>query len=360
MSMGGRLQRDKAFVSLVCTVLFAGFAFCYLYFYQDALLMAAQHLLSNGMTSYNRTVGAVTITLILLVAHIVVSRFYSPIFRTSAAGFMPEAFLLAAVTSFSISGDGDISCGARLYSCVAAAVLSMAFLLFYKTSGTLAEIIDKNLFPIQRVWINVLFMAFLLAIVGLLGNGDKALHAQLRMEQRLMEQDWHGALDVVKGADKASANMTMLTAYALSRENRLPESLFEYPVTRGSQHLLPRSGGSRAIMYPEKAILRHAKRAAAADYRLCGCLLDKKLDKFARMLAKYHTVDSTLPKHYREALVLYVHTRTNPCLAFRNSVAEADFQDFSRMENEAAGSVERLNRLRDVYGNTYWHYYATK
>lgn len=358
--MSGRPQRDKALVGLVCTVLFAGFTFCYLYFYQDALLMAAQHLLSNGMTSYNRTVGAVMITLILLAVHIVLSRFYGSIFRASAVSFIPEAFLLAAVTSFSISGSGDISCGAKLCSCVAVALLSAAFLMLYKTSGSLAEIIDKNLFPIQRGWINILIMAVLLASVGLLGNGDKSLHAQLRMEQRLMEQDWKGAADVAKDAGKASGNMTMLTAYALSRDGLLPESLFEYPVTHGSQYLLPRNGGARAIMYPEKAILRHAKRAAAADYRLCGCLLDKDLDKFARMLVKSHGTDSVLPKHYREAMVLYVHTRTNPSYVFRNSVAEADFQDFSRMENDAAGSTEKLNRLRDVYGNTYWHYYMTE
>lgn len=36
---------------------------------------------------------------------------------------------------------------------------------------------------------------------------------------------------------------------------------------------------------------------------------------------------------------------------------DADFQDYQRLEHRIANKAERRNKIRDVYGNTYWYYY---
>lgn len=354
--MNSYSQRDKTFIGLVCSVLFIGFTFCYLYLYQDGLLAAAQHILSNGMTTYNQTIGAITITAVLLIVHIVLSRLYSAELRGSAMSFLPELSMLAAITSFDITADNTISCGASFYFSVFMTVASIAILLILRATQPNVELLDKTLTPLQRIWMNILAMAFFLMFVGMLGNGDKTLHARLRMEQSLAKKDWTAALDIAKSTSKPDPSITMLTAYALANENLLSEKLFEYPIAMGSQCLQPHAGESRTIIYPEKNIVRCAKRVAAKDYKLCGYLLDKRLDDFVNALVRYCKVDSTLPKHYREAMIQYTHTRSNPKVVFQNSVAEADFQDFLKMEKDATDSKQRWNKLHDVYGNTYWFY----
>ena len=54
----------------LCAVLFITFTFTYLYFYQADVMMATQHLLSGGQTHYERTIGAVLITVALYVLHL--------------------------------------------------------------------------------------------------------------------------------------------------------------------------------------------------------------------------------------------------------------------------------------------------
>ena len=47
---------------VMCAILFLCFSFLYLYEYQADVLAVAQHVLSDGQTHYNRTIGAVLIT----------------------------------------------------------------------------------------------------------------------------------------------------------------------------------------------------------------------------------------------------------------------------------------------------------
>ena len=50
---------------VVCAVCFFLFSFLWLYEFQADVLAIAQHVLSNGVTHYIRTVGAIIITIVL-------------------------------------------------------------------------------------------------------------------------------------------------------------------------------------------------------------------------------------------------------------------------------------------------------
>ena len=86
-------------------------------------------------------------------------------------------------------------------------------------------------------------------------------------------------------------------------------------------------------------------------------MLDKNLDAFVKNIGKYYKVNSKLPKHYREALTLYTHLRSNPILVYHSNVMDADYQDYQDMERNNPDKTLRKNDLHESYGNTYWYYY---
>lgn len=95
----------------------------------------------------------------------------------------------------------------------------------------------------------------------------------------------------------------------------------------------------------------------SVDYMLCSFLLDKNLNAFVDNIGKYYAINDSLPKHYKEALLLYTHLHSAPKLVYNNDVMNADYQDYQKMERNFADGRERKNELRGTYGNTYWFYY---
>ena len=52
-------------IRLMCAIVFLTFSFVWLYHFQADLLAAAQHVFSGGLTTYNRVLAPVVITLLL-------------------------------------------------------------------------------------------------------------------------------------------------------------------------------------------------------------------------------------------------------------------------------------------------------
>ena len=102
---------------------------------------------------------------------------------------------------------------------------------------------------------------------------------------------------------------------------------------------------------------RQAK-PAAVDYLLCGYLLDKKLDDFARQIGSYYAINDSLPRHYREALVLYTHLRSRPYIVYHDPILDVDFEDFRKLEALYPDFNERKNNVMDHYANSYWYFYG--
>ena len=109
--------------------------------------------------------------------------------------------------------------------------------------------------------------------------------------------------------------------------------------------------------YLETIIRNGQAKPAAADYLLCGYLIDKDLDGFVKALTKFYTVDESLPRHYREALVLYTHRRSKPVLVYHDSVLDVDYNDLQQMEASCATETERKGKVLENYANSYWYYF---
>ena len=360
----------------ICNIVFVSFCFCYLYYYQADLLSLMQYTYSDGQTHYNHLWGAVLTALLLLSVNLLAIRRNKEFHTFSAWTFFPSAILLTFITGGRQTEDlnlsfGFIACMSLIAVCLYV-IFSKCIRNFIRTNS---EKINNNSF-IKNLWINLLIITVQFMYVCAFSNSDRLFHARLHVLQSLCEKDYDEALSTIVKLETSDRQLTTLIVYTLSKKNMLAERLFEYPLRGGSVSLLPDSTLTSKFGFDEIyhhlnlkipgnqihnsiEFIRHGRgiNKQAADYILCGYLMDKNLDAFVENITKYYDINDLLPKHYREALTLYVHSHTTPKVIFKNSIMDADFQDYQNMEHDITDTEERKNKLRDTYGNTYWYYY---
>lgn len=380
MAYNNRQNGNGALAKILCAAAFILFTFIYLYFFQADLLAMMQHVLSGGQTHYNRTVGAVLITLLLLLLQVGVRKLTSLSGVFHALTYFPSLVMLTLLTGVDNNFASDHSFGLWLWLSPLLLLIFAGIVWILRSNGlTGSGYYFKNSQP-RILWVNLLLLVLQFVMVCGGGNTDEVFHYRLRMEQLLINGEYDKALTVGEKSLNADKSLTMLRAYALSRNKQLGERLFEYPVEGGSDALLPDGKDVQSIILPANSItknlgirkkgkmetmayLQYLERSGLAmksvtDYILCGYLLDKNLDAFVREVKKkYNIASPTLPKYYREALTLYTHTRSNPSMVYHNEVLDADYSDFQALEKKYADKAECAAYVRDTYGNTYWCYY---
>lgn len=360
----------------ICNIVFVSFCFCYLYYYQADLLSLMQYTYSDGQTHYNRLWGAVLTALLLLSVNLFAIRRNKDFHTFSAWTFFPSAILLTFITGGRQTEDLNLSFGFIACISLIAVCLYVIFSRYIRNFiRSNSEKINNNSL-IKNLWINLLIITVQFMYVCAFSNSDKLFHARLHLLQSLCEKDYDEALCTIGKLETSDRQLTTLIVYTLSKKNVLAERLFEYPLRGGSVSLLPDSTLTSKFGFDEIyhhlnlkipgnqihnsiEFIRHGRgrNKQAADYILCGYLMDKNLDAFVENITKYYDINDLLPKHYREALTLYVHSHTAPKVIFKNSIMDADFQDYQNMEHDITDTEERKNKLRDTYGNTYWYYY---
>ena len=83
---------------VICAVVFCVFTFSFLYFYQADVLAMTQHVLSGGVSSYNRTVGVLLITLVLYLLQLLVYAISGLYKRAHALTYFPSLLALTVLT----------------------------------------------------------------------------------------------------------------------------------------------------------------------------------------------------------------------------------------------------------------------
>ncbi len=379
-------------IRVMCAIVFLLFSFCWLFFQADQLAMT-QHVLSGGLTQYDPVMGTLIITGLLMVLQLCINHFLRLKKRSHALTYVPSMMLLALVSEVSQqieSGDG-VSPWTW--------VLPLLVLLVWGAVVWVARLAqevesDRNFTLFSRpMWINALMMAVQIICVAWIGNTNAVYHYRMQTETLLVDGKYQKALEVGKESLESDANLLMLRMYALARENALGEKLFEYPITANVEQMLPTSGRTRMYYCPEDSLYKFlGGRPAEAmtpmhfldllerrdttlntrtpapprprtsvspviDYKLCGLLIDRQIDRFAREIGKYYPLDDHLPKHYREALVLYTHSRSNPVVVYHHDVTDEDWRNLQELESRFPNATERQGRVEDQYHGTYWYYY---
>lgn len=378
--MRNRKSNNSTLLNSACAIVFILFVFLYLYFFQADLLFMVQHVLSGGTTHYDKTIGTVVITLVLYFVHVGVMKLGDFGVGGHVFSYIPSFLLLIALTCVDSDFDENPYSGGCLWVSLSLLILYIAVVSFLRVRRSLPVFSGTGATPVGLLWKNLLLMSLMCIVVCLCGNSERVFHYRLRVERLLMSGNYADALKVGDKSDDADPSLTMLRIYALSRERLLGERLFEYPLSGGSQALLPDGKDVRCLFYPERRIfkvlsirkkgsmspmayLQYIERnglamKSAADYMLCGYLLDKDIDGFVRAIQRKYDISSpSLPKHYKEALTLYTHQRANPAVVYHNEVMDADYADMQALERKYPDKRECESYVRDTYGDTYWFYY---
>ena len=421
-------QSSTTTIRVVCAIVFLTFVFSYVYCYQSDVLALAQHVWSGGETHFDSMIGAVLITVVLYIIHIGVCTIVRLPHRAFALSFAPSLILLGVLSSATLQPDNSVSVlYAAIVACVLLALVGFAMKLLSDYASCESKLHGGTSLLSLVAWYNYGLLATLFFVTFCMGNNDRYMHSVLKMEHNIMDGCYESALDVAK--KEGDASMTMLRAYALSRQNELGERLFEYPVSGGSHALFPLKGTTRTLLMPDSLIWRNLggypreeikevknflrilqkqnmARPSVDDYMLTAYLLDKDLcgfareivkvydfrtqqekddeladiekkrRKLARMIGEQAAIDSIpvprfvspsgvklktldeLPKHYREALVLYTHSRSQRQLVYVNSAMETDYAEFQKiMRTKHKTKAEHDNALKTAYFGTYWWYY---
>ncbi len=362
---------------VVCAIAFCLFTFSYLFYYQADILAVSQHALSGGTTHYNRDIGAVAITAVLLLLQTAVAALTRLSGSRHALTYFPSLLILAIATSLVFDLDGWKGCG--VWTGLAPLLLAVWLLAVFAARRVPYGRPSGKGMSARALWVNTLTMCAMFVFVGATGNSGDVYHYRARAESRLLHGDTDGALEAGAESLHTDSNLTMLRAYALAQKGTLAENLFTYPVSGKGQDLIPMPTGTHCLMYPTdsiyrflgarpaagmtaeaylRALLRSRKATAAVrDYILCACLIDRDLDSFARLLPRFYDTDGHLPRHYREALTLYTHLRSNPSVTYHDDVTATDFKDLQTLEKQYADWQERKLAVFDHYSGTYWWYY---
>lgn len=151
------MKNQGLLTRVMCTFVFTLFCFYYLYCYQADLLTVMQHVLSQGHTHYNHFVGAVLITLVVLLIQIGVVRILQRKRLAWALTFVPSALCLIMLTNIGVSPDsGTLAFGVWRY--IAPVLIVIFFLIVFgvNNSGVLDSLPRVWSNPIRELWLNLL------------------------------------------------------------------------------------------------------------------------------------------------------------------------------------------------------------
>ena len=362
---------------VLCAVGFTLFSFFYLHYMQFGLLSLEQHVLSGGTTHYERNIGTTIIMCVLWALNLFVSKLTRLKGNCYSLVYVPSMCLLLMLTSATVTTDNEV-CASLSSICFAVIIcaLFVLFAIFAHNKKYLTSDIAWRHQPMSMLWKNLSILLVLIFVVCIGGNTDKALHNRLYIESLLIDKKYDKAVEYSKRLDIDDKNITMLRAYALSKCKKMGDLLFEGSVYGKSEALLPNGKSIKTLILSDAEIFKMlAKRKkghystmrylkflkdngvafkSVTDYLLCGYLLNKNLDSFVRELQhKYNVQSSTLPKHYKEALILYTHLRANPEFVYHDAVLEADYSDMQKLAVENKYTRHKEAYVKEAIVNTY-------
>ena len=368
--------KDRRTRSLI-RVLFGIYLFFFLYGPgSDTIALAHWHI-AHGATNYNPLVGAILFTAMALW----LARFLERHIHYSSTHCV-QAYILPTVLCTAVPGILIPSQRTPALVCGVAALL-LWLICLRPTSDKTPHHHEANKAAADWSVAPYIHLFLLFTYTGLTGVLPTSVVYEQRMTDALYHQaDAERTLDIGHDGQTATPTLTALRAYALSQTtDGMGERLFAYPIgDEGAAQLLLqdtcgphrkaladtilRELGLRVDITLKGDVIEILRQAAerrphgmARDYYLCGLLLNRDLERFARELPRYYVVsDSTrIPTHYAEALVLYDRTYPQTQPIYPEASTTADYRDFREMLTQNRQTAPGL--IREKYHNKYWWFY---
>lgn len=371
-------KRAARILTVACGLLFSVFCFVYLFVLQKDVVGALHYSLSQGKTHYSPLVGAVIITVVLLIFRWGINGLMGLKGPVRALSYFPSCLLLGVLTNVNrniFHGESIEDKWLWLLPLLLLVYIGVVYTLrrvfraWLNQEGSILGLINSNL--------AILTLLCLMTVE--IGNTDVNFHHELAVEQAIRNHDYEAARTVGAESLETTRTLTVLRAHAMSLEGTMGEYLFEYPQYYGVEGLLfePHSKETLRLnadsLYAYLGAKPHATekpmeflaricqdevgKHTALDYYMSVLLLDKKLDKFASAVDVYCFEQDTLPRYYREALVLYKQTHPEYGRGIKDTLMMQRLDEFINRQKEFSSPIEEKNRMRREFGDTYWWYY---
>ena len=371
-------KRAVRILTGACGLLFSAFSFIYLYLFQGDVLGALHYSLSQGKTHYSPLAGAIIITLVLLIFRWGINGLLGLKGSVRSLSYFPSCLLLGVLTDVnrSLYHGGNF---ADKWLWLLPLLLIMYVGVVFVLRRIFRHWLDHESSVIGLINSNLAILLILCLMTACIGNSDINFHHELAIENAIREKDYKAARKVGYESLDPSRTLTVLRAYALSREGTMGEHLFEYPQYYGSDGLLFSSSSQGTLRLDADSLYNYlgAKpytaesttdflaricrdevgKHTALDYYLSALLLDKKLDKFASVVEDSFFEQDTLPRYYREAIMLYKQSQPAYPRVLNDTLMIQRLQEFDKLQKEYTSPVEQKNRMRREFGDTYWWYY---
>lgn len=370
-------KKTARIMIVVCGLLFSIFSFVYLYVFQRELLEALHFSLAHGKTQFAPATSAIVITLILLLLRWGVNSLLGLKGYVRALSYFPSFLVLCALTDIDRNVYTSAAHSDWLW------LLPLLIMLFVGAAYILRKVFRMQLnregSPMGVVNGNILIMLLFSLITVFCGNTDRTFHHELQAEHYLRHDDFDKALRVGEKSLKSSRTLTALRAMAMAHTNTMGDRLFDYPQYYGSEGLFFADDSLETLRYTNDSIyyllgarpyageermtfLRNicykgTGKYTALDYYLSALLLDKKLDEFMEAANDFFAPEDTLPRFYREAMVLYQAIHADSAFCRTDSACMKRFLEYREKEKEYTDGRERENWMRRHYGDTYWWYF---
>lgn len=371
-------KRAVRILTGACGLLFSAFSFIYLYLFQGDVLGALHYSLSQGKTHYSPLAGAIIITLVLFIFRWGINGLLGLKGSVRSLSYFPSCLLLGVLTDVnrSLYHGGNF---ADKWLWLLPLLLIMYVGVVFVLRRIFRHWLDHESSVIGLINSNLAILLILCLMTACIGNSDINFHHELAIENAIREKDYKAARKVGYESLDPSRTLTVLRAYALSREGTMGEHLFEYPQYYGSDGLLFSSSSQGTLRLDADSLYNYlgAKpytaesttdflaricrdevgKHTALDYYLSALLLDKKLDKFASVVEDSFFEQDTLPRYYREAIMLYKQSHPAYPRVLNDTLMIQRLQEFDKLQKEYTSPVEQKNRMRREFGDTYWWYY---
>lgn len=371
-----RLQRV---VALFCATLFALFSFSFVARFQAPLLELFYDHVSTGKLQFNAYVVGAVVSLVLTSLALWLNRYTGFKREWTALSYLPSAILLSFMTDIDRSlYTGDYGYGKWL-TVFAVGIFIYASISFVLRRMLFAKIKNIAMSANRILWRNIQIFVVLFCMVGFLSNSEENFKREALVASYYKKGEIDKALNVGYLSQVASRHLTAQRACILAENGLLGEKLFEYPQPYASEGLVPTGervspfvadrvysllgvrplDGEDTRSLLKRAVESDTASAVAKDYYLSALLLDRSIVEFVNTLKEYYPDTDTrnLPKHYKEALMLYESIDSNASFSVDDAEMQGDFESLKALEAEHDDFFVRGNYVRRKFGRTYWWYF---
>lgn len=265
-------------MTVVCAILFAVFAFRFLYVGQCDII-ALMHFISQNDASPMSLFGGILIC-VLIISLPALFLIYLIHYPTSlrALAWYPSFSLLAGFTSCDI-----VDCNQLKWNLWMPAIFLVLSLLAQGGVNLVREYRnERNTLLYYLTW-NFVLMIVPIVFTLFLSNQNIEIHKTLKAERVLQERKYDDVLDLSFEDNKDTPLMTAMRALILSKRGALKETISCYPVVawegkKKSESLLPPNCAVTRLYRTDEIISKHLGYVRADDKMPVRRFLEKAME----------------------------------------------------------------------------------